>query len=349
MAEADALVDDVPARLAAAIDRGSSLPVSVQLKGALEYGIASGEVPCGTRLPSVRTLARRLGLSPVTVSGVYALLREAGLVEGRVGSGTFVARGGLPPQEVERLRVLQGAIEEVVRLGREAGLSPAELAVRVSTAPAAPRPVRLLMLGTFHDATEGYAEAIRPHLRPGDTIVARTTDSLAGEPPPEVDLVVAPRTLRATAQGLLPGLPVVGITLIPNEATRVALAAIAPEARVLAVSHFAEFLPVLRGGVARFAPHATRLKAVARDEEGLAALLAGTDVLVHSTGADDLRRALRPGQAAIEYRHTPDGHAIEAELLPAIAACRGRLRSKKEPALEDQPEQLVRDRRVSGT
>ena len=333
----DASAESPILRIAEAIDRESSVPVSVQLRGALEYGIGSSDIPPGTRLPSVRSLARRLALSPVTVSNVYAVLAEAGLIEGRIGSGTFVAEGGLPPQEAERLRALEGAIDDLVRLGREAGLSPAELAYRVSTAPAAPRPLRLLMLGTFHDATEAYADAIRPHLRPGDTIAARTTESLGAGPAPEADLVVAPRTIRATAQAQFPGIPVVGITLIPNEATRVALAAIPPEARVLAVSYFAEFLPIMRTGVARFAPHVTRLTAVARDYDRLAAHLAEADVLIHSTGADYLRRALRPDQTAIEYRHTPDGHAIDTELLPAIAACRGRLRNRKESALEDQP------------
>ncbi|MBM9594308.1 GntR family transcriptional regulator [Rhodobacteraceae bacterium MCCB 386] len=321
--------DDAFARLALAIDKASSVPVSVQLRGALEYGIASGDIAPGTRLPSVRGLAGRLGMSPVTVSHVYAALQEAGHVEGRVGAGTFVADGGVSHQHAARLREIRRRIDELVRLGGEAGLSRAELAYRISAA-AEPRRVRLLMLGTFHDATEAYAREIRPHLRADDVILARTTEELAKEVPQDVDLVVTPRTLRAEAEAHFPSIPVVGLTLIPNEATRVALATIPPQAQVVAVSYFPNFLPVMRAGIMRFAPHVTRVTGAVRLDEGLADLLAGADVVIHSTGAEYLRRDLRPDQTVIEYRHTPDSHAIETDLLPAIDACRGRHRQREE-------------------
>lgn len=340
MTHPKAETEDTFARIAMAIDKSLSVPVSVQLRGALKYGIASGVIPRGARLPSVRSLAARLKLSPVTVSNVYASLQEGGHIEGRVGSGTYVADGGLSQLHAGRLRDLEQKIDELVSLGRAAGMSPAELAYRVSTAPAAPRRMRVLMLGTFHDATEAYAEEIRPHLRQGDEIFARTTETLALALP-AVDLVVTPRSMRAEAQELFPSRPVVGLTLLPNAATRVALAAIAPEAQVAAVSYFPEFLPVMRAGIMRFAPHVTRVSAALRDDAGLRRLLARTDVLIHSTGADYLRRSLRPEQVAIEYRHTPDSHAIRTDLLPAIDACRSRTRNQKEEPVEDQPEQLV--------
>lgn len=317
-------LDNTFARLALAIDKASSVPVSVQLRGALEYGIASGDIAPGTRLPSVRRLAGHLAMSPVTVSNVYAALQEAGHVEGRVGTGTFVADGGMAPQHAICLREVERRIEELVRLGHEAGLSRAELAYRVSTAPARLGRVRVLMLGTFHDATEAYADDIRPHLRPGDEILARTTDELQTDLPAGIDLVVAPRTLRVEAQALFPRLPVLGITLIPNEATRVALAAIPPQAQVAVVSYFPEFLPMMRAGIMRFAPHVTRVTGAVRDDAGLPDLLARADVVIHSTGAEFLRNDLRSEQTAVEYRHTPDSHAIETDLLPAIDACRGR-------------------------
>ncbi len=341
-------LDNTFARLALAIDRASSVPVSVQLRGAIEYGIASGDIRAGTRLPSVRSLAGRLRISPVTVSNVYASLQEGGHVEGRVGSGTFVADGGVSHLRADRLREVERRVDDLVRLGREAGLSRAGLAYRVSTAAEEQRAVRILMLGTFHDATEAYAAEIRPHLRPGDEVVARTTDAVRREPSPAVDLVVVPRTLRAEAQALFPGLPVVGLTLIPTEATRVALAAIPPEAQVAAISYFPEFLPMMRAGIMRFAPHVTRVTAAVRDDAGVAEILARADVVIHSTGAEYLRRDLRPDQTAIEYRHTPDTRAIETELLPVVDAVRSHPQNEKDEPLEDQRKQLVRDRKVPG-
>ncbi|CUH40924.1 HTH-type transcriptional repressor YtrA [Jannaschia seosinensis] len=321
--------DNTFARLARALDRTSSVPVSVQLRGALEYGIASGDIPPGTRLPSVRRLAGHLGVSPVTVNNVYAALQEAGHVHGRVGTGTFVADDGVSHQQAKSLREVERGIAELVRLGQEAGLSRAELTYRVSTASTRQEHVRILMIGTFHDATEAYAEDIRQYLRPGDEIIARTTEQMATQRVEGVGLVVAPRTLRVEAQALFPKLPVVGVTLIPKEATRVALAGIPPLAQVAAVSHFPEFLPAMRAGIMRFAPHVTHVTGAVRDDDDLPSLLARVDVLIHSTGAEDLRSGLNSRQKAIEYRHTPDSNSIETDLLPAIDACRGRTREQE--------------------
>ena len=316
--------EDTFAILTGAIDRTSSVPVSVQLRGALEYGIASGDISPGMRLPSVRRLASHLGASPVTVSNVYSALQDAGYLEGRVGSGTFVANGGISHQHAAALREVERRIAELVRLGHQAGLSQAELAYRVSSAPGRRGRVRILMLGTFHDATEAYAADIRPHLDSGDEIVARTMEELASDRPEGIGLVVGPKTLRQEASALFGDLPFIGITLIPNEATRIALAAIPPRARVAVVSFFPEFLPAMRAGIVRFAPHVSRVSATVRDDPGLPDLLAVADVVIHSTGAEDLHSGLRADQRVIEYRHTPDSHAIETELLPAIDACRGR-------------------------
>lgn len=323
MSDYESVVEEAFTRFARAIDRTSSVPVSVQLRGALEYGIGTGDFPGGARLPSVRNLAQRLGLSPVTVSHVYAALQAAGYIEGRVGSGTYVADGGPSLAGSRRLRELEDRIDELVRLGASMGLTSAELAFRISAAPSLPRRgMHLLMLGTFHDATEFYAEEIRAHLRPGDVISARTVQELSNDPLPQADLVVVPRTMRAEAEALFPDTPIVGITLIPNEATRVALASILPEAHVAAVSYFADFLTIMKTGIMRFAPHVTRVTAVVRHDPVLDDLLDRADVLIHSTGADYLRGAFAPQKTAIEYRHTPDSLSVRSELLPAIESCR---------------------------
>lgn len=324
MTRSASAVDEAFSRIARAIDRASSVPVSVQLRGALEYRIGTDEIPVGARLPSVRKLAQLLGLSPVTVSHVYAALQAAGHIEGRVGSGTYVAdgKGDLRPHP-DKLRELETRIDELMTLGASIGLTPAELAFRISAAPTGPRrKMRLLMLGKFHDATESYAGAIRPHLAGGDEILAQTIQDLSGHPLPQIDLVVVPRATRPEAEKLFSGIPVVGITLIPNEMTRVALASIPPEADVAAISYFADFMTIMKTGIMRFAPHVTQVTAMVRDDPALPDLLDRADVLIHSTGAEYLRTRFSPQKTAIEYRHTPDAQSIRSELLPAIEACR---------------------------
>ncbi|SDJ20000.1 GntR family transcriptional regulator [Salipiger marinus] len=326
MSDKQAELDQALERITAAIDRDSTVAVPVQLRGALEFGIASGELPVGARLPSVRALARKLRLSPVTVSNVYAALQAAGHIEGRVGSGTFVSASAVVPAP-DKLRALEAAIADLIELGRSCGLDTAELATRVAMArPCPPRPLRLLMVGNFHDATEAYAADIRRHLRGGDAITAVTLDEIDRAPPRDVDLVIAPRTLLPRARALFPGIEVTGLTLIPNEATRVALATIPPEAEVVAYSYFPSFVTIMKANITRFAPHVSKVAIVVRgeDETQAKARIARASVLIYATGAEYLRDGLRPGQTAFEYRHTPDAQAIRAELLPLIESCRSR-------------------------
>lgn len=328
--------DTVLERISRAIDPRSSVPVAVQLRGALRYGIGTGEVPAGARLPSVRRFASRLGISPVTVSGVFAQLQERGQIEGRVGTGTFVTDTATPgASEVGAQQDLQRRIEELADIGREMGLSSEELSWRVAAAAAMPRqPVRVLMLGSFADATAAYAAALRPYLRRGDEVISATFDTLdrsLDQIRPQVDLIAAPRTILTEASELFPNTPVVGVILIPDEATRIALATLEPGARVTAVSYFDDFLSVMLTGITRLAPHITEIQSAPLGDPEVEALLTGADVLIHSTGASHLREMLNSNQRAIEYRHTPDVHAVRNDLLPAIEIARTREMTKEPP------------------
>jgi DNA-binding transcriptional MocR family regulator len=60
-------------------------------------GIRHGDLLPGERLPPVRDLAWRLGITPGTVARAYSLLTESGTLVAEVGRGTFVADAGAPP------------------------------------------------------------------------------------------------------------------------------------------------------------------------------------------------------------------------------------------------------------
>lgn len=323
-------IEPALARIAAAVDPESSVNVSVQLRGALEYGIATGDIPANTRLPSVRRLAASLKLSPVTVSNVYASLQERGHVEGRIGSGTFVTDRAPPPAaHSQRLAAFERQIADLIQTGHDLGLSRHDIAFRIAMAPtAAERPLKIVVLGTFLDATKAYAADLHALLATGDDVTAVSIGEVEAGEHPAADLVFCPHTLTADAMRLFPETPVLGMTLIPNEATRIALAAIPPEAEVTAVSYFDDFLPTLKSGIDRFAPHLGRVTAVPRGETTLPALMSRADFLIYSTGAEDLCDGLRSDQTAIEYRHTPDSHAFRSELLPSIESARATLSAK---------------------
>ena len=80
-------------------------PLYHRLAQALRQAIYTTTIPANTRLPAERVLARELGISRTTVVAAYRTLEEAGLIERRHGSGTWVC--SLAPQQAATLRETQ--------------------------------------------------------------------------------------------------------------------------------------------------------------------------------------------------------------------------------------------------
>jgi 2-aminoadipate transaminase len=76
------------------LNPASDTPLYRQLADHLSASIEQGLIPSGRKLPPTRELAGQLGLNRTTVSAAYALLEEAGLIEGQVGRGSFVVQRG---------------------------------------------------------------------------------------------------------------------------------------------------------------------------------------------------------------------------------------------------------------
>jgi DNA-binding transcriptional MocR family regulator len=66
------------------------------IAAAVSRLVTSGRLPAGSRLPTVRDVARELGVSPTTVSEAWQSLGRAGAIRTRGRSGTFVAGPVLP-------------------------------------------------------------------------------------------------------------------------------------------------------------------------------------------------------------------------------------------------------------
>ncbi|SMF80792.1 transcriptional regulator, GntR family [Tistlia consotensis] len=74
------------------LDQDSAKPLSTQLCVALRELILSGALRAGDRLPASRTVARDLGVSRTTVIEAFARLQAEGLIEARVGAGSYVSQ-----------------------------------------------------------------------------------------------------------------------------------------------------------------------------------------------------------------------------------------------------------------
>ncbi|MFC9939672.1 MULTISPECIES: MocR-like pyridoxine biosynthesis transcription factor PdxR [Nocardiopsis] len=73
------------------LDRSAAEPLTAQLASGLREAMVSEALRPGERLPSSRALAARLGVSRTVVTDAYQQLYAEGWLEGRHGSGTFVA------------------------------------------------------------------------------------------------------------------------------------------------------------------------------------------------------------------------------------------------------------------
>ncbi len=109
------------------LSKNSDVPLQQQLSEQLVYLIATGGLPEGKQLPSVRSLARRLGIHHNTVSKAYQGLIVRGWVTGRHGSRLCVGIQQTP----ENANNLDGLINQTIQLARQMGFSLQTLQGRV--------------------------------------------------------------------------------------------------------------------------------------------------------------------------------------------------------------------------
>ena len=73
------------------VDRSAPAPLATQVAEQFRAAVEAGLLGAGERLPSTRDLATVLGVSRTVVTTAYARLFAEGWLEGRHGSGTYVA------------------------------------------------------------------------------------------------------------------------------------------------------------------------------------------------------------------------------------------------------------------
>ncbi|MFI5932355.1 PLP-dependent aminotransferase family protein [Actinoplanes sp. NPDC051494] len=84
------------------------------IAAAVSRLVTAGDLPSGARLPTVRDVARALGVSPTTVSEAWRSLARAGAIQTRGRSGSFVTAPVLPRQRL-RYAQLGGTLSGVTR------------------------------------------------------------------------------------------------------------------------------------------------------------------------------------------------------------------------------------------
>lgn len=109
------------------VSNNSSIPLYEQIKEAIKKEIVTGSLRAGEKLPSVRSLARDLKISILTVKKAYDELVEEGFIETRQGLGSFVLEDNSQLKQEEKNKTLEEKIIEVVKLAKALKISKKEL------------------------------------------------------------------------------------------------------------------------------------------------------------------------------------------------------------------------------
>ena len=96
------------------IDHHSGVPIYRQIIDQVRKQIMAGQLVEGGQLMTVRELAERLKVNPMTVSKAYSLLEIEGLVDRRRGVGLFVAQLDKPQKTEKSLELLGDSLDKAI-------------------------------------------------------------------------------------------------------------------------------------------------------------------------------------------------------------------------------------------
>lgn len=109
------------------INHSSMQPIYEQIIGQIKEKIMHGELQEDTMLPSVRTLAKELKVSALTVKKAYDALEEEAFVNTVHGKGSFVACANQQMLLEEKRKEVEAELERAIRKGRSCGMNRDEL------------------------------------------------------------------------------------------------------------------------------------------------------------------------------------------------------------------------------
>lgn len=109
------------------INNSSMQPIYEQIVSQIKGCIMRRELKEEEMLPSVRTLAKELKVSALTVKKAYDALEAEGFVITVHGKGSFVAACGQNLLAEEKKKEVEADLETAIRKGRSCGMSDQEI------------------------------------------------------------------------------------------------------------------------------------------------------------------------------------------------------------------------------
>ena len=109
------------------INNSSMMPIYEQVVEQIKTMIVRGDLKKDDILPSVRTLARDLKISALTVKKAYDNLEQDGFIVTVHGKGSYVAGAGSDFLQEERRKEVEADLEMAIQKGIQWGMSSQEL------------------------------------------------------------------------------------------------------------------------------------------------------------------------------------------------------------------------------
>lgn len=109
------------------INNSSMQPIYEQIESQIKAAIMCGELKEEEMLPSVRTLAKELRVSALTVKKAYDALDMEGFIITVHGKGSFVRFANQELMLEEKKKEVEADLEMAIRKGRSCGMSNQEI------------------------------------------------------------------------------------------------------------------------------------------------------------------------------------------------------------------------------
>lgn len=105
----------------------SKAPLYEQLKSQIRQQIIDGTLKGNSELPSIRTLAKQIKTSVITVKRAYSDLEIEGYIYTKSGRGTFVKERNQEELNQIAMKDFQQKAIELIEYGRSLGFSDSEI------------------------------------------------------------------------------------------------------------------------------------------------------------------------------------------------------------------------------
>lgn len=109
------------------ISNNANKPIYEQITTQIKAMIMSGELQAGDAIPSMRSLAKSIHVSAITVQKAYEDLQRDGFIETTVGRGSFVSARNKEFYQEEQQRIAEEHLQAAANIGRVSNIPLSKL------------------------------------------------------------------------------------------------------------------------------------------------------------------------------------------------------------------------------